>query len=142
MKRLARISVGALCVVGLLAWLRDPAWLTQVESGFGRWETDASGAVYRWTAGRASFFVPADLVEARIPIRLPMESLDWPVIVTIAIDDRPADQLRIVSGDWHVARLPLPPPGSRHLRRIDIHVDRTRQGNRGVQVGAVELVRR
>ena len=138
MKRLAITVILFVAVVVLLAWLRDPGWLAAMESGFGRWER-ADGVAYRWTAGRASFFVPADLQAVEIPLRLPMQPGDWPAAVTISIDDRPADRVVISEDGWQTRRILLPPRGSRRHRRIDIHVDRTRPGNRGVAVG--EIVR-
>ena len=136
MKRAAAIIV-FLAVAALLAWLRDPGWLAGIESGFGRWERASDGVAYRWTAGRASFFVPADLQAIEIPLRLPIQPGDWPAVVTISIDDRPADRIVMAEDGWQTRRVLLPPRGSRRLRRIDIHVDRTRPGNRGVVVGEV-----
>jgi hypothetical protein len=136
MKRAIAIVV-FFAVVGLLAWLRDPAWLAGMESGFGRWERATDGVASRWTAGRASFFVPADLQAIEIPLRLPIQPGDWPAVVTISIDDRPADRVVMSEDGWQTRRVLLPPRGSRRLRRIDIHVDRTRPGNRGVVVGEV-----
>ena len=141
MKRLTTVIVVCLAAAGLAAWLRDPAWLAGIESGVGRWERTGDGSTYRWTAGRASFFVPADLASIQVPLRLPMQPGDWPAAVTISIDDRPADRIVISEDGWQTRIIPLPPPGSRRLRRIDIHVDRTRPGNRGVQVGDVNQVR-
>jgi hypothetical protein len=141
MRRWVFITIAVAAVIAAVAWLRDPAWLSRIESGFSRWESDEHGARYRWTAGRASFFVQADLAEVRIPMRLPFERGDWPVVVSVTMDDRPADRFTIDSGNWYESHLRLPPPGSRRHRRIDIHVNRTRPGNRGVQVGELELVR-
>jgi len=136
MKRAAAIIM-FVAVAALLAWLRDPGWLAGIESGFGRWERASDGVAYRWTAGRASFFVPADLPAIEIPVRLPIQPGDWPVVVTISIDDRPADRVVITEDGWQARRVLLPARGSRRWRRIDIHVDRTRPGNRGVLVGEV-----
>ena len=141
MIRLATAIVVCLATAALLAWLRDPAWIAGIESGFGRWERASDGIAYRWTAGRASFFVPSDLASIQVPLRLPMQPGDWPAAVTISIDDRPADRVVISEDGWQTRVIPLPPPGSRRLRRIDIHVDRTRPGNRGVQAGEINQVR-
>jgi hypothetical protein len=137
MKRRAAAAIVLVMVVAVLAWLRDPAWLEGMESGFGRSERASDGIPYRWTAGRSSFFVAADLKAIEIPFRLPMQPGDWPAVVTISIDDRPADRVVLSEDGWETRRILLPPPGSRRLRRIDIHVDRTRPGNRGVMVGAI-----
>jgi hypothetical protein len=113
MIRRVALLTGLLVAIAVLIWLRDPSWLARMEYGFGAWEVDADGTRYRWTAGRASFFVPADASEVRVPLRVPV---------------------------WRASRLRLPPRGSRRFRRIDIHVDRT-QGDRGVQVGEVQVAR-
>jgi hypothetical protein len=140
MMRRAVVLAGVVALIAILAWLRDPGWLAGMESGLGNWES-LDGVAYRWTAGRASFFVPADVQEVRIRLRVPLRSGDWPVLVTLSIDGRPADRVQLSSDDWRHSRVRLPRPGSRRFRRIDIHVDRVRDGQRGVQVGAIELVR-
>ena len=80
-------------LVAALAYLRDPPWLAGLESGFRRWETGADGTRYRWTGGHASFFVPATARAIVIPTRTTFdEPGDPPVLVSIAIDDRAADE--------------------------------------------------
>ncbi len=137
-----RIVIGVVAVLALaaaLAYLRDPPWLMNVTSGFSRWEADQSGGRYRWMAGHASFFVPAGARGIEIPLRARFDSpQDWPISATITIDDRPADRLVFTDDSWKTSRLTLPPRGTRRVRRIDIRVDRTRQGNRGLQVGEVK----
>jgi hypothetical protein len=129
--------VAVLLVAGVLWYLRDPAWLAGVESGFGRWETAADGVRYRWTTGHASFFVPASASAIVIPARTTFAPGDPPTTVSIAIDDRPADALVLTDDGWQIRRLRMPPPGSRRLRRIDIRVNRLRGDNRGAQIGEV-----
>ena len=138
LKRAVAAAVAVAAIAASLAYLRDPAWLAAVESGVRGWETAADGTRYRWTDGHASFFVPASAAEIAIPLRATFDAAgDPPVLVTIAIDDRPADELVLRDDRWTTRRLRLPPPGSRSLRRIDIRVDRVRAGNRGVQMGIV-----
>lgn len=125
-------------IAAALAYLREPAWLATVESGFRGWEASPDGVRYRWTNGHASFFVPAATAELEIPIRTTFEAPeDPPLLVRIAIDDRPADAIILRDDRWQIQKLRMPPPGSRGLRRIDIRVDRLRAGSRGVQVGDV-----
>jgi hypothetical protein len=125
-----------------LAYLRDPAWLADVESGFHRWHTDPDGVRYRWTTGHASFFVPSSSVRVTVPVRVTFDRPgDPPVRVRIAVDDRPADEFELRDDRWSARRIVLPPPGSRRLRRIDVRVDRLRADNRGVQLGEVALER-
>ena len=54
---------------GALWYLRDPPWLIEQTTGFVRpWERGADGADLRWCGGHASFFVPADAGDVRIPV--------------------------------------------------------------------------
>ena len=140
-RRGALALVALLFVAGVLSYLRDPAWLAGVESGFRGWETSTDGVRYRWTSGHASFFVPASASAIVIPARTTFAPGDPPVNVSIAIDDRPADALVLEDASWQVRKLPMPPPGSRRLRRIDIRVNRLRDGFRGAQIGEVTIVR-
>lgn len=142
MKRLA--IVGAVVVLAVVVvWLRDPAWLQRIESGLGPWQADADGTRFRWTGGRASFFVEAALREVQLPVRVPEQPPQWPTVLTVAIDGRTATRIEIADGAWRTVTVRLPRPGraSRRLRRIDLHVDRTRPGNRGIQLGEIQLIR-
>ncbi len=113
-----------------------------MESGFRQWETTANGTRYRWTGGHASFFVPAGARAIVIPTRTTFnDPTDPPVLVSIAIDDRRADEFVLYDAQWKSHELQLPPPGRRSLRRIDVRVDRLRPGLRGVQISEVRIVR-
>ena len=137
-RRAFAAAAAVAAIAAVLAYLRDPPWLASVESGLRGWESAADGTRFRWTDGHASFFVPAAAAEIAIPLRATFDAPgDPPILVTIAIDDRPADELVLRDSQWTTRRLRLPPPGSRSLRRIDIRADRVRPGNRGVQVGTV-----
>lgn len=126
--------------VPLLAWLRDPPWLARVDSGFHGWRTDPDGVRYRWTTGHASFFVPSTAARLAIPVRVTFEDADDPpVLVRIAIDDRPADEFELRDDRRATRRIAMPSPGGRRLRRIDVRVDRLRPGNRGIQIGEIAL---
>ena len=141
MKRLALVCLALASIAGALAYLRDPPWLDRMESGFRRWETAADGTRYRWTAGHASFFVPAGASAVVIPTRTTFDDPGQPpILVSITIDDRKADEFVLRDGEWRKHELRLPPPGRRRLRRIDVRVDRLRHGLRGVQIGEVSVV--
>ncbi len=139
--KVLRTSVTAVVILAAaaaLAYLRDPPWLIGVTSGFGHWQTP-DAAPYRWMGGHASLFVPAGAREIAIPLRAVFASpTDWPIAASITIDDRPADRLVFADDSWKTSRLRMPPPGARRVRRIDIRVDRTRDGNRGLMVGEVK----
>lgn len=133
----ARVRVGliALALLAVFAYLRDPPWLVHVTSGMGEWETDERGEPYRWTQGRASFFVPADAGRVTLRLRALNDTpTDWPINVTVSVDDRPAQLVPLPDEEWHTVSVDLPPPGSRAVRRIGIHLDRTRKQQRGVQL--------
>jgi hypothetical protein len=142
MRRLVYLFILTAGVVGTLAYLREPPWLAGMESGFRNWETGADGTRYRWIGGHASFFVPATAKAIVIPTRVSFDDPGEPaVFVSIAIDDRAADGFVLRNDEWRARELRLPPPGRRALRRIDIRVDRLRQGQRGAQIGEVKVIR-
>lgn len=142
MKR-AALLLALIVLVVLVAWLREPGWLRRSQTGLGPWQTNA-GMRYRWTAGRASFFVEATLREIRFPVRVPEQQPDWPTVLSVAVDGRTATRLEILDGEWREVSVRLPSRDgrlARRLRRIDLHVDRTRPGNRGVQLGEIQTIR-
>jgi hypothetical protein len=139
MRRTVFSLVVAAGVLGAaLAYLREPAWLAGIESGFRSWETGPGGVRYRWTNGHASFFVPASATSLAIPAKTTFdEPGDPPVRIAISIDDRPADRFVLHDDQWQTRKIRMPAPGNRGLRRIDVRVDRLRSGNRGAQIGEI-----
>lgn len=134
-RRIAAL-VAAVAAIAVLVYLRDPPWLPAISSGFASWRTDASGIRYRPMRGHASFFVPSEAATVSIPVRAPYESpVDWPIVATFSVDDKPVDQIVLADDRWHTVTFRLPQPTGRRVRRIDIHADRTRSGNRGPHVG-------
>lgn len=139
-----KIAALALCLViagALLAYLRDPPWLINVSSGFGAVEHDRSGRTFRWTGGRASFFVPAGASLVRLPLRALFLTGDRrPFVVRIDVNDRPASLISLDDERWREAEVRIAPTAARGRRvvRIDLHVDRTwSERSLGVQVGEV-----
>jgi hypothetical protein len=129
-----------LLLVAALAYLRDPPWIFSMTSGMRPWETDADGTRVRWIGGHASFFVPATAQAVEIPIRTTFDRPDErPIVATVALDDRPVDRIVLTDPAWRHSVIRLPAPGNRRARRIDVRVDRTREGNRGAAVGAIQL---
>jgi hypothetical protein len=130
----------AVALAALLASLRDPPWLVNVSSGLGAWRVDGSGVTFRPMGGRGSFFVPAEAERVAIPVRAPFRSpADWPITATFFVDDRAVEQLVLSDGTWRTVVIPLRRASRRRVRRIDIHVDRTRAWNHGLDVGAAAL---
>jgi hypothetical protein len=140
--RAAIVIVYAAVLLAALAYLRDPPWLISVTSGLTGWETDDAGVRYRWTRGRASFFVPADSGAVVLTMRSARGSpADWPITATITIDDRPAQIVTFPDEGWREVKLRLPRPGSRDVRRLDIRLDRLRARQLGIQLQEVRLER-
>jgi hypothetical protein len=139
----ATFVIAAVVVLGAALWyLRDPPWLDSYSSGFHPWETATDGRPYRWTKGHASFFVPSDARRITLPLRSLKETpQDWPVTVTVTIDDRIADRVTFRDEEWHELSVRLPDPATRHVRRVDLTVDRVRSRLRGIQAGTVEVLR-
>ncbi|MEP6915453.1 MAG: hypothetical protein ABJC89_07395 [Acidobacteriota bacterium] len=140
----ARRGVLALLLASGLAaglwYLRDPPWLAGLTSGIGRWETASDGRRFRWMGGHASLFVPSGAHLAEIPLRTTFDAPgDWPVVISVTLDDGPVDRLTLSDSAWRTAVVRLPPPAGRRVRRIDIRVDRTRADDRGAALGEIRL---
>ncbi len=120
-----------------LLWLARSRHSTT--SGMRGWE-EVAGRRFRWMGSHSSLFVPSDARLIEIPVRTTFdEPGDWPITVSISIDDRPGDQLVLADAEWHAIVLRMPPPGSRRVRRIDIRLDRTRDDNRGAAIGEIAI---
>ncbi len=139
-KRALQLAVLTGICIAALAYLRDPPWLLSYTHGLGPWEVDGQGTRFRWTGGRASFHVPADVGRVALPMRSLRESpADWPITATITVDDRPVERVSFDDDSWHLLTIRLPPRGSRCCRRIDIKLDRLRSGGRGIQLGELRF---
>lgn len=139
-----RCGIGALALGAVLAYVHDPPWLGRVTSGFGSWERDPSGTRFRWTGGRASFFIPADAKSVEVPLRaLFLASDARPFIIDVAVDDRRVAQVVLSDERWTSAKVRVPTSRTRRrFRRVDLHVNRTwSDRSLGVQVGEVMLQR-
>jgi hypothetical protein len=144
-----RVLVAAVAIASLAvaaACLRDPPWAGGVTSGMLPWEEDPPGTRFRWTAGRASFFVPSDATAMTLPLRAVFPGNDGrPVTVSIAVDDRWLADVDLPSPDaWVRPELPLPRRRTtRRFRRVDLRVSRVVLGTAvfGVMTGEVSLAR-
>ena len=73
----------------MLGYLHDPPWIGGVTSGLRPWEQDPPGTFFRWTAGRATFFVPSSATTMTVPLRAVFPGPDGtPVRVEVRDDDR------------------------------------------------------
>jgi hypothetical protein len=143
--RRALLVTAALLLVGAAAYLHDPPWIGQVTSGLLDWEEDPPGTRFRWTAGRATFYVPSDATTMVLPLRSYFgPEYRGAVTVRVDVDDRWLADIVLDNPDvWRRPTLPLPRRGSsRAYRRVDLHVSQTvGPFILGVQTGVVELER-
>ena len=138
-----RVSIGIAVVAALaaLAYLYDPPWLVSQATGLRGWEQRGDGPRYRWSAGHASFFVPADAGTIDVPVSTTFGPEDArPMMVTVSVDDRFAARVVLTDEAWTRVTITLPPPGRRKVRRIDVRTNITRADNHGVRIG--DVVRR
>lgn len=139
-----RAAVLALLVAAACAawYLRDPAWLIDQTTGLRAAERAPDGTVFRWSGGHASFFVPSDASAIRIPVATTFGARGTaPMVVTVFVDDARSGRVLLTDEGWQSLTIPLPPRGSRRVRRIDIRTSVVREGNHGVRIGEVQVAR-
>jgi hypothetical protein len=141
----ARLALLAAAVIGAVIYLRDPAWLIRVDSGLFGWELNRARQRFRWMAGHASFFVPADARSVTIPLHALFATDDRrPFIIRVDLNGRPATQVVLPDEQWATVRVPivLPSNWSRRVARIDLVANRTwASGEISVQVGEIGIDR-
>jgi len=137
---------GAAAIVAIAAalwYLRDPAWLATQTTGLRGWQRGTDGSAYRWSGGHASFFVPADARQIRVPVATTFDPRqprgDEPMLVTLTIDDRRGARVLLSRPGVEQVVLDLPPRGSRRVRRVDVRTSATREDNHGVMIGPVSM---
>ncbi len=144
-RRLTAWLLGSAVVLGLMAFLHDPPWIASMTSGLRDWEQDSAGTRFRWTAARASFYVPSDATEMTLPLRPLFPGPEGrPVRVEIAVDGRSLAAVDCPDpAAWKRVTLPLPRTRThRRYRRVDLRVNRTVGPYLlGIQVGEPVLSR-
>ncbi|MEO8521931.1 MAG: hypothetical protein ABI603_11235, partial [Acidobacteriota bacterium] len=94
----------------------------------------------RWAGGHASFFVPSDAQAVQLRLRTTFDSPgDWPITVSVALDDVPAERVVLSDPAWREVVIRLPPGATRRVRRLDLRADRARDGNRAFELAEVTL---
>ena len=124
-----RLKVAGLLVVvaGMFGYLHDPPWIGRVTSGLRPWEQDPPGTFFRWTAGRATFFVPSNAATMTVPLRAVFPGSNGaPVTVEMRDDDRLLTTIELRDPDaWVQTTVPLKRyAGRRRFRRIDLRISR------------------
>jgi len=110
-----------------LGYLYDPPWIGGVTSGLRPWEEDPPGTLFRWTAGRASLFVPSNATTMTLPLRAIFPGPNGtPVRVEVRDDGRLVATIELTDPDaWVRPTLALKPHvGRRRFRRIDLRISR------------------
>jgi hypothetical protein len=118
---------GLVAVAAVLGYLYDPSWIGGVTSGLRPWEQDPPGTFFRWTAGRAAFFVPSSATTLTVPLRAVFPGPNGtPVTVELRDDGRLLATIELRDpGEWVSRTLPLKRyAGHRRFRRIDLRVSR------------------
>ena len=129
MKRGVRTAAAAVLMASALAlgYLYDPPWIGGVTSGLRPWEEGPPGTLFRWTAGRATFFVPSGVTTMIVPLRSVFPGPNG-APVKVEIRDNGRSVATIVLSDpeqWVRAMVPLTPAGGRRrFRRINLRVSR------------------
>jgi hypothetical protein len=122
-----RVGAGVAGLVAALAYLHDPPWADRVTSGLRPWEENPPGTFFRWTTGRASFFVPANATSIMLPLLSVYPGPGGaPVKVEIRVDGRFLATIELTDpAVWVRPELPLGRRrGHRSYRRIDLRVSR------------------
>lgn len=123
----AKLGVGAIVVAAVLAYAHDPPWAGRVTSGMRAWEEDPPGTRFRWTSGRASFFIPSDAAVMTLPLRAVFAGpRGQPTRVEVDVDGRWLTTLALPDpAAWVRATLPVGRrPTHRRFRRIDLRINR------------------
>ncbi len=119
--------VAAVVAIGALVYLHAPPWTEAVTSGLRPWEEDPPGTAFRWTFGRATFFVPASVESMTLPLRAVFPAPGGgPVTVDVRMDDRWLATIALPDPSvWVESTLPLGRrAGGRRYRRVDLRVSR------------------
>jgi hypothetical protein len=135
-------AIVAVALFGALAYLRDPPWLIGMTTAIRAWQKDAAGVRFRWTGRLAAFYVPSDAKEIRVPVATTFDrSGSEAMVVTFSVDGVRAAGVVLTDPAWREVTIAMPPPGSRRVRRIDVRTEPVRQGNHGVELGEVAVIR-
>ena len=126
-QRWIKVVVSVLAAAAVVAYLYDPPWMGGVTSGLRPWEEDPPGTLFRWTAGRGTFFVPSNATSMTVPLRALFPGPNGtPVTVEVRDDGRLLATIELRDPDaWIRTTVPLKRyAGRRRFRRIDLRVSR------------------
>jgi hypothetical protein len=118
--------------------------LSDAAIGLSGWETDGTGTPgRRMTVSRAQFFVPADVRGARLSFLLESADAGASSEVSVLVDGRMANRIRLRAGVRLVLPMDLPARKGPGFRRVELRLDGPRNPARAVVwVGKPQLGRR
>ena len=125
--RAIRWTAIAVAMLAAVLYLRDPPWAGRMTSGLRSWEEDPPGTRFRWTFGRATFFIPADATAMTLPLRSVFPGPDGAAVaVDVRVDDRWLATIQLTEPDaWVRPLLPIGRrPTNRRYRRVDLRISR------------------
>lgn len=100
---------------------RRAVQLHRVWHGVGAVRSEPDGTRFRWTGGRATFYVPGTIDLLVVPMR---RGASGPQHVTVRVNDRDADRLVLDDDQWREVRYAFPGVhSSRQFHRIEIIVN-------------------
>ena len=130
-RRTVVVAIG-LGVMGALLWLRDPVWLGDYTEGVTMVDEDGAGRQFRWTRGRASFYVDAAATAVELDLAGPEA---FRVQTSVFVDGRLAGRVLLDRAWQRVSIATGAVPTTRRHRRIDLQVARTWGDQLGVRIG-------
>lgn len=131
-------TVGFVILVGVLAYLHEPAWLVHETVGLRAPQVGRDGVRFQWTGKHAAFYLPANAGTVLIPVATTFDDRGRDaMIVTFWIDDIRMARVLLSDAGWHDVQLTIPPRRWRRLVRVDVRTSVVRPDNHGVEIGEI-----
>ena len=97
--------------------------LDHASIGLSRWGSDETGRRCRWiTAPRAQFFVPAAASSVLLPFRFVAADPTTAAEISISLDGREVNRVRLFAGAWDSVAVILPEGASGRYSRVEVDV--------------------
>jgi hypothetical protein len=97
--------------------------LADASIGLSRWGADETGRRCRWiTAPRAQFFVPTSASSVLLPFRLVAANPTAAAEISISLDGRVVNRVRLVAGTWDSVATILPENASGRYFSVEVDV--------------------
>ena len=99
--------------------------MTRVTYGFHPWETEETGARYRWTRGRASIHVPSQTQLIEVPMQGIIDASARSVEVDVVVDGERRQRVRLADNTWERVPVQIVANPLRRFQRVDLQIRRT-----------------